>query len=338
MFVQVVIDEYGYALRKTSERLVVRDREKKVVQEIPFFQVDDVVISSKGVSISSDVVEKCIENGIHIHFLSNRGEPFAKVVSPFLQATVATRRAQIQAYNDERGVKVSKHFVRAKIRAQTSLVKYWAKNRRDKNENLQAMFQTAISNLEHKLDELEEIKGTSVDEVRGTLMSVEGRAAFAYWEVVKCLVHPDLGFQGREHRGASDPVNLALNYGYGCLKNEISKAVLLAGLEECAGFLHVDRSGRPSFVLDFMEEFRQPVVDRTVLSMFTKGFAPKMEEEALHVESRRVIAQEIRERLESKDRYEGKKYQLKTIIQRQAYHLATYFRGEREYRPFVWSW
>ncbi|MGO0063477.1 CRISPR-associated endonuclease Cas1 [Brevibacillus fluminis] len=335
---QVVIDEYGYALRKTSERLVIRDKERKVVQEIPFFQVDDVVISSKGVSISSDVVEQCIENGIHIHFLSNRGEPFAKLVSPSLQATVATRRAQLQAYNDERGVGVSKHFVRAKIRAQVNLVKYWAKNRKDKSENLQSLFQTTITNMEQRLDELEHIQGNKVDDIRSAIMSVEGRAAYAYWEMVKQLLHRDLGFQGREHRGAKDSVNLVLNYGYGCLKNEVAKAVLLAGLEECAGFLHVDRSGRPSFVLDFMEEFRQSVVDRTVLSMFTKGFVPKLDEEGLHVESRRVIAREIQERLESKDRYEGKKYQLKTIIQRQAYHLATYFRGERDYKPFVWSW
>lgn len=335
---QIIIDQYGYALRKISERLVIRDKERKIVQEIPFFNVDDVVIASRGVSISSDVVEHCADNGIHIHFLSNRGEPFARLVSPTLQATVATRRAQIQAYTDKRGVVISKQFVRAKIRAQANLIKYWAKNRKGKSNELQSLFQATILKLEQKLDELDQIEGETIDEIRGSLMSVEGRAAFSYWEVVKQLLHPELGFSGREHRGANDPVNAVLNYGYGCLKSEVSKAVLLAGLEECAGFLHVDRSGRPSFVLDFMEEFRQPIVDRTVLSLFTKGFSPKMEDDGLSIESRRMIAQEITERLQSKDRYEGKKYQLKTIIQRQAYHLATYFRGEREYKPFVWSW
>ena len=44
-----------------------------------------------------------------------------------------------------------------------------------------------------------------------------------------------------------------------------------AGLEPFAGFLHVDRSGKPSLVLDLMEEFRQPVVDRAILSWLNKG-------------------------------------------------------------------
>ncbi|GAX88395.1 CRISPR-associated endonuclease Cas1 [Effusibacillus lacus] len=335
---QLIVDEYGYGIRKVSERLVIRDRDRKIVQEVPFFDVDDVIIASRGVSISSDVVEHCAEQGIPIHFLSYKGDPFAKLVSPSLQATIATRRAQLEAYKDRRSVVISKVFVGAKIRAQLNLIKYWAKNRRGNSSNLQSLFEETILVLERNLEDLNRLDGAAIDEVRGTLLSIEGRSAYLYWEVVKKLLKPELGFSGRDHRGATDPVNIVLNYGYGCLQNEISKAILLAGLEECAGFLHVDRSGRPSFVLDFMEEFRQPIVDRTVLALFTKGFSPKMEDDGLSKESRRVIAQAITERLESKDRYEGKRYQLKTIIQRQAYHLATFLREGREYKPFVWSW
>ncbi|MFC4769550.1 CRISPR-associated endonuclease Cas1 [Effusibacillus consociatus] len=335
---QIIVDQYGYGVRKISERLVIRDKDRKIVQETPFFDIDDVIIASRGVSISSDVVEFCAEHGIPIHFLSYKGDPFAKLVSPSLQATIATRRAQLQAYNDHRAVVISKHFVGAKIRAQLNLIKYWAKNRRESASDLHALFEDTSMKLERNLEDLNRLHGNDIDEVRGTLLSIEGRSAYLYWEVVKKLLKPGLGFPGRDHRGASDPVNMVLNYGYGCLQNEISKAILLAGLEECAGFLHVDRSGRPSFVLDFMEEFRQPIVDRTVLSLFTKGFSPKMEEEGLSRESRQAIVQAIKERLESKDRYEGKRYQLKTIIQRQAYHLATFLREGREYKPFVWSW
>ena len=39
-----------------------------------------------------------------------------------------------------------------------------------------------------------------------------------------------------------------------------------AGLEPFAGFLHVDRSGKPSLVLDLMEEFRPLVAESAVLS------------------------------------------------------------------------
>jgi len=45
-------------------------------------------------------------------------------------------------------------------------------------------------------------------------------------------------------------------------------ALSVAGLEPYAGFLHTDRSGRPSLVFDLIEEFRQPVVDRLVVRLF----------------------------------------------------------------------
>lgn len=51
-------------------------------------------------------------------------------------------------------------------------------------------------------------------------------------------------FPGRENRGAADPVNSLLNYGYGMLYQQVETALILAGLDPFGGFLHVDRSGR----------------------------------------------------------------------------------------------
>lgn len=334
---QVAIDGYGMSVRKTSERLVVRDKDKKIVQEVPFFNIDDILILSRGVTLSSDVIEHCVEEGIHIHFFTNHGRPYAKVISPSLQATVATRRAQLSAYQDHRGVEISKSFVGAKIRAQLNLMKYWSKNRRG-NKTVTTAIQEAVRKLEERSTELASIQGTQVDDIRQAVMSCEGRAAQVYWEIVRLILPEHLHFSRRDHRGAQDPVNMVLNYGYGILKSEISKAVLLAGLEECAGFLHVDRSGRPSFVLDFMEEFRQPIVDRALFSLLNKGFTPQAADGELSRDTRLAILQAVQDRLSSTDRYENKRCQLRTILQRQAHHLATYFRGERVYKPFVWSW
>ncbi|KEO83526.1 CRISPR-associated endonuclease Cas1 [Tumebacillus flagellatus] len=87
---QLLIDEYGMSVRKASERLVIRDRDRKIIQEVPFFDVHDLLILSRGVTLSSDVIESCVEEGISIHFLTSQGRPFAKVVSPSLQATTRT--------------------------------------------------------------------------------------------------------------------------------------------------------------------------------------------------------------------------------------------------------
>ena len=138
-------------------------------------------------------------------------------------------------------------------------------------------------------------------------------------------------------RGARDGLNSALNYGYGILYGQMERALVLAGLDPYAGFIHADRPGKPSLTLDLIEEFRQPVVDRTVLGLANKGFEFKQDEDGLLAEdTRRALAEKVLERLEeSTERYEGKKQALRVIIQSQARHLATFVRGDRaDYEPF----
>ena len=106
-------------------------------------------------------------------------------------------------------------------------------------------------------------------------------------------------FETREHRGAPDAVNSALNYGYGILYTQVWGAIMNAGLEPFAGFLHVDRPGKPSLVLDLIEEFRQPIVDRAVIAALTKGLKLETREGLLTDESRRAVAGAVLERLES---------------------------------------
>ena len=42
------------------------------------------------------------------------------------------------------------------------------------------------------------------------------------------------------------------------------------GLDPQMGYLHACRPGRASLALDFIEEFRAPMVDRFVLSLFNR--------------------------------------------------------------------
>lgn len=169
-------------------------------------------------------------------------------------------------------------------------------------------------------------------------MSIEGRAAHLYWDLVQAIIPPGLGFDGRERQGATDPFNSMLNYGYGILYTQIWGAVTLAGLEPFAGFLHVDRPGKPSLVLDVIEEFRQQAVDRAVIALVNRGFVPSMEDGNLAAPARRELAAKVLERLEGAERYEGKQHRLRVVIQHQARRIATFLRGEGAYRPFVGAW
>ena len=100
----------------------------------------------------------------------------------------------------------------------------------------------------------------------------------------------------------------------------------------------MDRPGKYSLVLDMVEEFRQPVIDRTVIAFINKGGEFAMDGDGLPDAVRKDFAEKVRERLESQERWEGKKLKLKTIIERQARHLATYLRGEAKYRGYRSTW
>jgi CRISPR-associated protein Cas1 len=194
--------------------------------------------------------------------------------------------------------------------------------------------------LRDALAAAEEVVGENVHEVREQLMGIEGDAAARYWEAIGRVIPAALGWPGRETRGAGDPLNSALNYGYGVLYAQVEQALILAGLDPYAGFLHADRPGKPSLVLDLIEEVRQTVVDRTVIGLVNRGMAVEQDAEGRLTEAiRRRLAEKVLERLAATEPYEGRRRVLRHILQAQARQIATYVRGEREsYIPFVASW
>lgn len=335
---QLIVDQYGAFLGKHSERLRVSVK-GNVVEERPLFGLDHILVSSSGVSISSDLIEACAEQGIPISFVSWTGRPYARLMAPGLVGTVKTRREQLMAYIDGRGVVMAKAFCGGKVRNQSVLLKYMAKYRKGVDPDLFERVRQAAGELEEFARRIQQVSGPDVDGVRQELLTLEAHAAKAYWEAARDLLIAEVEWSGRETRGAQDLVNSALNYGYGILYCQVERAVVLAGLDPYAGFLHADRAGKPSLVLDLVEEFRQMAVDKAVFGLLNKGVVLGMEGDRLVEGARRLIAERVNERLEADELYEGRKCKLRTVIQSQARHVATYLRGEgKEYRGWVGRW
>ena len=86
-----------------------------------------------------------------------------------------------------------------------------------------------------------------------------------------------------------------------------------------AFLVELDRPGKPSLTLDMVEEFRQPVVDRTIAAMFNQKTTIAINDEHLLTDtSRKAIVAKVLERLEKPEKYEGKRVPLRIIIQNQA--------------------
>src|SRR5579875_853800 len=306
--------------------------------EMPLFRVGEIIIGSPGVALSADLVEACCERGIRISFLTRSGKPYAMLSSPMLTATVITRREQLAAYNDSRGVELAKAIVRGKLGNQASLLKYFGKYLKESNPPAFDELTALAKSLAKGRNDTARVNEPNIDAVREALLSIEGLAGRTYWKGVRLLIPEIFGFNSREHRGAPDPVNSALNYGYGILYTQVWGAIMNAGLEPFAGFLHVDRPGKPSLVLDMVEEFRQPVVDRAVIAAIGRGVALETREGLLTDGARHAVAAAVLERLESVAAFRGRRYQLKSVIQLQARNLASFLRGGADYRTFAFKW
>lgn len=341
----LIVEGRGSFVGKHQGRLRV-SREGKVVTEAPLIHLEHVLIVDAGVSISSDAVRVCAEEGIPIHFISATGRVQADVYADGLNGTVLSRRAQLAAYDKPIGMTLALTYVRAKLENQVNLLRYIGKYRKEAAPGVFSEITLVAAELRDHLAELETLRANAtaravtIDAIREEVLSVEGRAAQRYWAVIGMLIPAELAWPGRETRGARDPFNAALNYGYGVLYAQTERALVLAGLDPYGGFLHADRPGKPSLVLDAIEEFRQAVVDRTVVAFVNKGSTLDQDDAGLLTEQvRRRLAEKVLERLEATELYEGKRQALRIILQLQARHAATFLRGERAvYQPFVASW
>lgn len=334
---QIILSGFGLFLSKKSERLIVR-KSRKSIYEFPLFRINEIIVSSRGISLSSDLIDEVCKRGIRLSFLSSNGRPYAMISSPLLTATVISRREQILAFNDSRGLEFSKIIVRGKIKNQEKLLRYFGKYLK---KNSPERFEK-INRIADKLKSFQlkviNIKAKNIHEARESLHGIEGTSGRLYWSGVKEIIGQKTEFFGRIRQGAFDKVNSMLNYGYGILYSTVWGSVLNAGLEPFAGFLHTDRPGKPSLVLDLVEEFRQPVVDRVVITHINLGETIKMSEGLLDLETRKLLGSKILERLDSIVVFDGKKYKIRSIIQLQARNLASFLRGEKKYKTFSFKW
>ena len=331
---QLLVAGFGLYIGKKGERIVVK-KGGKICAQVPFMRAQEVIIASRGVSFSSDLLEELCARGIRVGCMTSSGRPVALITSPLLTATVETRRRQLAAMDNERGAEFCRWIVAGKLRNQEKLLRYFGKSREGRRrDELESTAQT----LRRLRKDALAVEGSCAGEVRGTLLGLEGTGGRMYWQRVGEMLPEGLGFGGRSHQGAGDAVNAALNYGYGILYTHVWGAVMNAGLEPFAGFMHVDRSGKPSMVLDMVEEFRQPVVDRAILTWLNKGGRLVLSKGMLDGDSKENVAARVLLRINATERHRGKNHEVRSIIQMQARMAASSLRGLREYRPFAFQW
>ena len=186
-------------------------------------------------------------NKVPVFVMNFDGTMISSILPP-MPVKADLRAAQIQAANDsKKKFTIARALVQAKI-ARSLQVLDWLGERYDIQREIRLT----------RLESSKLRRATTVQDLR----VVEGRVARRYWEAFGKVMSEHLDFQGRmtssHQNNASDPVNLALNYGYGYLEGECRKAINAMGLEPSVGFLHdfSDYQTKQSLIYDLQEPFR----------------------------------------------------------------------------------
>jgi CRISPR-associated protein Cas1 len=341
----VFLDDFGIFLGRKRNRFIIKKGDGK--KEILADDVDSIICNCEGVSFSASALNLAIKHNIQMVFARYGGWPYAILMPTSMSGSVRARREQFLAYKDERGFLLAKGFVKGKLLNQANFLRLLAKNRKPTDAVLADRLYRAGRLVWEVSVKVDSISADIIDRNRQILMNLEAEGAKVYWDAIKQVLPKQMAFPGRETRGARDPFNAMLNFGYQTiLFPEVWKAVSYAGLDPYAGFLHADRPGKPSLVLDLMEEFRQQVVDRTLVGLISKGVVKpeaiideeNLEGRVLKKEVVKVLLDGFLERLDTEVMFGSQRASIKNFIYHQARCVVRFLLEGADYAPFVLGW
>ncbi|MGQ9518111.1 MAG: CRISPR-associated endonuclease Cas1 [Anaerolineae bacterium] len=244
--------EQGAHIHKESRRLCVR-KEGVLLQEIPMFKVDQVVLMGN-VGLTTPALKALLANNIDVVFLNQDGRYRGRLIGE-TPPHVALRMAQYQRAADARNtLSLARCIVRGKIENMYHSLQRWHRY------HPTADIAQALARLQAGLLRVDQ----TVD--MPALLGIEGSTSGQYMHALGLLLtNPEMVFSRRVRRPPTDPVNAMLSFGYVILTRRMESTVQSVGLDPFLGFLHGVAYNRPSLALDLIEEFRPVIVDSVVL-------------------------------------------------------------------------
>jgi CRISPR-associated protein Cas1 len=293
-------------------------------RQLPY---DSIVIEGHSGYVSLQALHWLSRNNIPAFVMNYEGSIISSILPP-MPVKPDLRIAQIRAIDrPERKFAIAQNLVHAKLERSMQVLEW-----------LGASY---MIGREHWATKIEAMKLGRARTTAG-LRTVEAHVAQRYWEAFRKVLPSRLGFRSRltlsGNYNASDPVNLALNYGYGFLQGEVRMAINSVGLEPAVGFLHdsADYQTKESLVFDLMEPFRF-LIDLVVLQAFGAG---KLDSSSFYYvesdyrymfesEAKGRFLELLRNAFNSRISYHGKMLRWDTVIQEKAVELGRFLKASR---------
>lgn len=342
------VTEQGSSLVKQGDRLLVV-KKGKTLHWTHAFKVQQIALMGN-ISLSPQTVAFLLKEGIDTVFLSYYGKYRGRLVAE-LGKNVELRRMQFKRIDDpDFRINMARSCISGKLNNSRVFL------RRRNKEPYTEKVNIALTRIRRLAEQIHSVNDSE------QLMGIEGAAAAAYFGCFGELIKPgDITFAGRNRRPPKDPVNVLLSLGYTLLANAVHAQVNIVGLDPYLGCLHSPEYGRPSLVLDIMEEFRPLLVDSCVIYVINSGIIKNQdfyvtdEKEAaafdfaepepvrdeypifLRHEGMKKFVTFFEERLNNKTVYpeRGLRLTYRDIILEQVRMFARYVSDEQQYKPFT---
>ena len=257
---QLILNTFGASLRRKDGMFHVLSGKKEVTVSPRKVQS---ICATTGVHLSTDALRLALEHHIDVLLIDSRGDPYGRFWHGRLGSTTALRRRQLEVSMTEEGVALAREWVVGKLEQQAEYLKELARTRPDRAGELEGIAAT----IGRFAGDVKSAQGTSLDELRGTLMGLEGVAGREYFRGLSLALPERFRFRGRSRSPAEDEFNCLLNYAYGVLYGLVERSCLLVGLDPYIGLLHTDNYNKLSLVFDLIELFRN-YAERVVVNLF----------------------------------------------------------------------
>jgi len=264
----VVLSDHGTYLGSSKEQFKISfGMSDKPLTYIPAIKVQGIIVDAN-ITISSGAFKLLRHYGIPVIWQDFTDDGL--ILQPFNNhGSVEVRRAQYEALDDTRGIVVAAKFVYAGCMNKLTLLRRL--QRQGYDDEIVTYSIRTISDKIQEFTNQSETYGKLDYDLRQQLMNTEAVITKQYFQVLQQILgSAGWEFSSRSRRPAEDPFNALLNYSYAVLRGQLTQFTTISGLDMYGGFLHTDRSGRESLVLDLIEEFRQVAVDELLLQLILK--------------------------------------------------------------------